>query len=98
MAGNNSYLVPHIDGVKSRLKKAYNFIFFLDGNDQNVSLSGATGIYKDNEFNKPLLIPSTLKNSLLIYKSTENFYHGFPLTKMPKNIYRKTINFQFLPS
>lgn len=96
MAGNNSYLVPHIDGVKSLLKKAYNFIYFVDGNDQNVSLSGATGIYKDNEFNKPLLIPSTLKNSLLIYKSTENFYHGFPLTKMPKNCFRKTINFQFL--
>ena len=40
---------------------------------------------------------SALKNSVLIYSSTNDFYHGFQFTKLPKNIYRKTVNFQFYP-
>lgn len=92
MAGNNSYLAPHIDGY---IENTYNFIYFVDGNDDDLNFSGATGIYEDNNFQKPIFIPTTLKNSLLIYKTTEQFYHGFKLTKLPKNFYRKTVNFEF---
>lgn len=97
MAGNNSYLVPHIDGVQENRSKTYNFIFFVDGNDLDPSLSGATGLYLDNNFEKPFFIPTTLKNSVLVYNSTSEFYHGFNFTSLQKNIYRKTINFQFFP-
>ena len=96
MAPNDSYLIPHVDGIGKYLNSAYNFIYFLDGNNKNTALSGATGIYKDNNFKEPLIIPSTLKNSLLIYESTEIFYHGFDFTKMPNDVYRKTVNFQFV--
>ena len=56
--------IPHQDGVSKdgKTKDSYNFIFFLDGYDQDPSLGGGTGIYKDNEFKHPLLIPKTLKN------------------------------------
>ena len=97
MAGNNSYLVPHIDGVQENRSKTYNFIFFVDGNDLDPSLSGATGLYLDNNFEKPFFVPTTLKNSVLVYNSTSEFYHGFNFTSLQKNIYRKTINFQFFP-
>ena len=96
MASNNSYLIPHYDGITkdSEFKSGYNFIYFVDGYEENLSAGGATGIYQDNEFKIPLLIPKTIKNSVLIYntKST-NFYHGFKNINCPSNIYRKTINF-----
>ncbi len=95
MAGNNSFLIPHIDGVMKKEECCYNFIYFVEGNEENVEYSGATGIYEDNDFNKPIFIPDTLKNSLLVYKSTVSFFHGFKLTNMPKNVFRKTVNFQF---
>ena len=95
MAGDNSYLIPHVDGIINGESKAYNFIYFVDGNDEDIEFSGGTSIYEDNDFQKLLCMPTTLKNSLLVYNSTNKFYHDFKLTKLPKNFYRKTINFQF---
>ena len=65
-----------VDNIK--FKGGFNFIYFVDGYENNLSSGGATGIYQDNEFKNPLLMPKTIKNSILIYntKST-NFYHGF---------------------
>ncbi len=97
MVGDNSYLAPHIDGVQTEKSKTYNFIFFIDGNNDNPLLSGGTGLYSDNNFEKPIFVPTTLKNSVLIYNSTSEFYHGFNFTNLNKKIYRKTINFQFFP-
>ena len=97
MAHNDSYLIPHYDGIANdvKFKKAYNFIFFIDGYEKNLSTGGGTGIYQDNEFRKPLLMPKTIKNSILIYNTkSSNFFHGFKNIDYPKNIYRKTINFQ----
>ena len=54
MVGNNSFLAPHIDGVQATGSKVYNFIFFIDGNDSDPSLSGGTGLYLDNDFKKPI--------------------------------------------
>ena len=68
---------------------------YMGRNDDNIQLSGATGIYNDNDFNSPIFIPNSLKNTLLIYSSTTNLFRGFQLTKMPNNVYRKAINFQF---
>ena len=97
MASKDSYLIPHFDGIadNAKFKESFNFIFFIDGYEKNLSAGGATGIYQDNEFKKPLLVPKTIKNSILIYnnKST-NFFHGFKNMDCPKDIFRKTINFQ----
>tara|TARA_B100001057_G_scaffold362511_1_gene365081 strand:+ start:4355 stop:5221 length:867 start_codon:yes stop_codon:yes gene_type:complete len=96
MAPQGSYLIPHIDGIirNTEDKKNYNFIYFLNGFDENPILGGGTGFYKDNEFELPIFIPSTIKNSLVIYNQCEDFYHGFRLIDCPKNIVRKSINFQ----
>lgn len=97
MATRNAYLIPHQDGVSKdgKTKDSYNFIFFLDGYDRDPSLGGGTGIYKDNEFKHPLLIPKTLKNSVLVYKnSSPNFYHGFKSIECPKNFFRKVLTFE----
>lgn len=100
MASNGSYLIPHIDGIKnnSSENRHYNFIYFVDGYDENPVLGGGTGFYKDNEFQSPIFTPRTIKNSLVIYNQSENFYHGFKTIKCPKNIYRKTVNFQIKPT
>ena len=99
LVGKDSFLIPHIDGIFKNKEKAqhYNFIFFLDGYDENPVLGGGTGLYKDNEFKSPILIPSTIRNSLLIYNQSENFYHGFKAIECPEGIYRKTLNFQIKP-
>ena len=99
MAPRGSYLIPHIDGIKDKSKtnQDYNFIYFIDGYDENPILGGGTGFYKDNEFQSPIFIPRTIRNSLVIYNQSENFYHGFRTIDCPKNIYRKAINFQIKP-
>lgn len=99
MATKNSYLIPHIDGVfKYEKTRDYNFIYFLDGYDENPELGGATGFYKDNEFKSPIFIPHTIRNSLVIYNQTHEFYHGFKTIDCPKGIYRKTVGFQIKPA
>ena len=100
MAPKDSYLIPHIDGISKNkeIKQPYNFIYFLDGYEENPILGGATGLYKDNEFKSPILIPRTIRNSLLIYNQSESFYHGFQTIECPKGIYRKTVNFQIKPT
>lgn len=97
MAGNNSFLIPHVDGMSDTMNCGYNFIYFLDGNDEDLVNSGATTIFKDNSFAKPIIAPKTMKNSILIYKASENLFHGFDFTKLPLNFYRKTVNFLFFP-
>tara|TARA_B100001121_G_scaffold272505_1_gene259054 strand:- start:1137 stop:2033 length:897 start_codon:yes stop_codon:yes gene_type:complete len=92
----NSYLIPHMDGIFQDSSEYinYNFIYFIDGNNQFPNFSSGTGIYADNEFDKPLLVPSNLKNSCLIYKSskTDKFYHGFDVVK-PSG-FGKVVTFQ----
>ena len=99
MAPKGSYLIPHVDGVlkNNETQQHYNFIYFLDGYDQNPIFGGGTGFYKDNEFKFPIFTPRTIKNSLVIYNQSEDFYHGFRTIECPKDIYRKTINFQIKP-
>ena len=94
-ASENSYLIPHIDGIskKNLSKKTFNFIYFLDGNNNFPEYSGATGIYLDNEFEKKVFVPDNLKNTCLVYDSSDTFFHGFKSIK--KDGYRKAITFQY---
>ena len=99
MATKNSYLIPHVDGISDTpTQMPYNFIYFLDGYEEDPINGGATGIYKDNEFKSAIFIPKTIKNSVLIYNQSEKFYHGFRSINSPSNIYRKTINFKIKPN
>jgi hypothetical protein len=95
VVGHRSYLVPHVDTIsKDKLNTTYNFIYFIDGNEDCYLSTGATGIYLDNCFEKPIFIPSKLRNTCLLYNSSSNFFHGFNFCS--KNAYRKVITFQFL--
>jgi len=100
IAGKNSILFPHKDSIAnldegSTIEKkntALNLIFFIKGKKSGSNI-GATGIYEDNLFLKPIFIPNNINNSLLIYKSDANFYHGF--NKMESNSERFTVNAQY---
>ena len=86
MATRDSYLIPHVDGViknKQNLKN-YNFIYFIDGYDEDPSLGGGTGFYKDNEFRFPIFIPKTIKNSIVIYTKLKNFNMDLKLLNLQK--------------
>ncbi len=94
IAETKSFLIPHMDSISLERKDLnINFIYFVDGNDNEIEYSGGTSIYEDNEAKKILLKPTTLKNSLLIYDNTKNFFHGFKIMK--KNCFRKAVTFQF---
>ena len=49
---------------------------------------------EDNEFKKPIFIPTTVKNSAIIYNGRENFFHGFDIIK--KKTLRKALSFQLV--
>ena len=92
-----SFLAPHQDTVaKNREpgeKVMINIIYFLLAGGASPENSGGTGIYNDNEFNSPKFIPTNLRNSALIYNSTDSFYHGFDL--MSPGSFRWAITIQF---
>lgn len=96
-ASSGSILIPHKDTVAGSTsndrENFINIIFFVDANGPEGAELGATGIYRDNQFAEPILIPPTLKNSALIYKSSADFFHGFP--KMDRRTSRITVNAQF---
>lgn len=92
VAGENSYLIPHQDTMMDD-REIVNVIFFIDGG-LNPKFSGGTGIYEDNEFKKPIFIPTTVKNSAIIYNSRENFFHGFDIIK--EKTLRKAVSFQLV--
>ena len=92
-AEQNSFLAPHKDGIFKKKTNRINFIYFIDGINNDPIFSGSTGFYKDNEFKEPIFIPKTIKNSLLVYKNSFNHYHGFDYMK--KNYFRKSIIFSF---
>lgn len=92
-----NYLAPHRDGIALSGNKAkiFNFIYFIDGNNEMPEFSGGTGIYEDNNFERPIFVPKNLKNTCLIYDSKDRFYHGYNI--MASEGYRKAITFQIFP-
>ena len=94
LAEKKSFLAAHKDAIsKDRNDLNLNFIYFIDGNDHDIEYSGGTSIYKNESSTINLLTPKTLKNSVLLYDNTKDFYHGFKMMK--NNNYRKAITFQF---
>lgn len=94
IAEEKSFLIPHMDSISSVRKDLnINFVYFIDGNDDNIEYSGGTSIYQDNDGERVLLRPKTLKNSVLIYNNTKHFFHGFKIMK--KRCHRKAFSFQF---
>lgn len=73
-----SLLLPHIDDVWQFGRGAViNFVIFIDGT-KPVTMSGATAIYKTNDFSHPIFIPPDLTNTALVYETGRFIYHGFP--------------------
>jgi hypothetical protein len=101
LANKGAILLPHKDSItnfeeKTTLVKketALNMIFFIKGKRNSDGNIGGTGIYLDNEFKKSIFIPRNLNNSLLIYRSDANLFHGFD--EMEENSERFTVNAQF---
>ena len=96
-AQEGSFLSPHLDTIgenrKAGDKVMCNIIYFLLAGGSSPENSGGTGLYLDNEFNNPIFIPTTMRNSALIYDSVEPFYHGYDL--MAPGSFRWAIVFQF---
>ncbi len=97
-AKSGSTLVPHKDSIAghsdTNLKDSFvNIIFFVHASGPKNSQMGATGIYSDNEFQNPIFVPDTLRNSALVYSSSADFYHGFQ--KMSRGTIRLSVNAQF---
>ena len=83
-AQEKSFLAPHMDtiaSIKDYKNKMINCIFFVKGNDGDIEYSGVTGLYKDNNFEDKIFQPKTINNSILIYNSTTEFFHGFKTLK-----------------
>ena len=99
MATDGATLTCHQDGIiNSEKKNPYKCIYFVDGYEQNPILGGATGLYNSNNFDSPIIIPKSIRNSLIIFANSKQFYHGFKTIDCPKGVYRKTINFQLIRS
>ena len=97
-AYGGSVLFPHVDDIaishagKNEAMSMINCIFFIYADPNNKS-SGGTGIYRDNQFSNKIFEPSNLCNSLLIYKTDKDFFHGF--NEMPNGSLRYAITAQF---
>jgi hypothetical protein len=90
-----SHLLPHKDNAaKHGDNTVVNFIIFVDGTSPAID-SGGTSLFRSNLYSDPLLIPSSLKNTAIIYGTGQQFHHGFPRLKMRK--YSKRIIAQFAP-
>ena len=92
-----SFLSPHLDTIgenrKAGEKAMCNFIYFINAGGSSPEHCGGTGLYHDNEFNNPIFIPTTMRNSALIYDSVEQLYHGYDL--MAPGSFRWAMVFQF---
>ena len=94
IAEPGGFLIPHKDNISTKRDDVnVFFVYFIDGLDQDIAYSGGTSIFADKEGSDLLLKPNSLKNNLLIYDPTKNFFHGFKTMK--KNSFRKAITFEF---
>ncbi len=77
-AGPGAQVAPHMDSVyeDTAVSNGFNMIFFINAtggkNSGNLTLS------RDNELRDIIFEPMNLKNSVLIYDTRLDFYHGFP--------------------
>jgi len=90
-AYSHSYLTPHQDSMGPDKKindSLINIIFFVEANGIGWE-AGGTSIFTDATFEKPILIPQNLNNSALLYRTSDQVWHGFPKIRFRK--FRKTV-------
>ena len=90
-AYSHSYLTPHQDSMgpnQAINNSLINIIYFVEANGRGWE-AGGTSIFADATFSKPLLIPQNLNNSVLLYRTSNQVWHGFPKIKFRK--FRKTL-------
>ena len=88
---SHSYLTPHQDSMGPDNKvndSLINIIYFVEANGKGWE-AGGTSIFADATFKKPILIPQNLNNSALLYRTSDQVWHGFPKIKFRK--FRKTV-------
>ena len=88
---SHSYLTPHQDSMgpsQTINNSLINIIYFVEANGRGWE-AGGTSIFADATFSKPLLVPQNLNNSVLLYRTSEQVWHGFPKIKLRK--FRKTL-------
>lgn len=76
-ARSGSYLLPHRDSNSEGDGSWVNFIVFVDGLTPSLR-SGGTSFFKTNRYDEPVFVPTTLRNSAIVYDTRGGFYHGFP--------------------
>jgi hypothetical protein len=93
-----SGLAPHRDtpapdatGADRRI----NIVYFVDANGTGWD-AGGTSILRTNDFSEPMFVPQNLNNSILIYRTGDQFFHGFP--PMKYRTYRRVITAHYCPS
>ena len=88
---SHSYLTPHQDSIGPDTKfneSLINIIYFVEANGEGWE-AGGTSIFADATFENPILIPRNLNNTALLYRTSEQVWHGFPKIKFRK--FRKTL-------
>lgn len=76
-ARSGSYLLPHRDSNSEADGSWMNFVIFVDGATPSLQ-SGGTSFFRTNRYDQPIFVPSTLRNSAIVYDTRGSFYHGFP--------------------
>jgi len=92
-----SGLVPHRDTPAldhTGMDRRINIIYFVDANGKGWE-AGGTSILKSNNFSEPIFVPNILTNSMLIYRTGDSFFHGFPPMKFGK--YRRVVTAHYCP-
>ena len=88
---SHSYLTPHQDSMGPDAKvndSLINIIYFVEANGEGWE-AGGTSIFADATFKNPILIPRNLNNTALLYRTSDQVWHGFPKIKFRK--FRKTL-------
>ena len=92
-ASPGAEVIPHMDSIAKDPKTTdgINMVFFIDATGGKNS--GGLSLYRDNEAKDIIFEPENLRNSVLIYNTFVDFYHGFP--PLAKNKFRWTVGASF---
>lgn len=92
-AGPGAEVIPHVDSIQddTRAGDFVNMVFFIDATGGKHS--GALALSKDNELRDIIFEPPRLRNTMLMYNSLANYYHG--VAPIVKGKFRWTIGIQF---
>lgn len=92
-AGFSSQVLMHKDSIASEIPNCINLIFFVDGLPG--ARSGGLAFSKTSSFRDSFFRMPVMRNALLAYNTSEDFFHGFESMGLGKN--RKTFSISFHP-